>query len=201
MNSDCSNGYDRIAHLYIGGRGQRPRLGDAVGATTVRAWAESFAPGSTILDLGSGPGEPGTRLLREAGLATYAVDASPAMVAVYRERFPGSPVDQNTAEVSAFFHRTFDGVLAWGLLFLLKADAQALVIGKVAKALRPGGRFLFTTPREPLEWLDAMTGLPSRSLGAAVYDQWLQAAGLTWMASTLDEGGNHYYFVEKRLPE
>lgn len=190
----------RIAGIYIAGRGTRPRVGDAVGAGTVRAWAQAIPPEATVLDLGSGPGDPGTRILREAGLATYAVDASAAMVAAFRERFPGVPVEQNTAEASRFFDRTFDGVLAWGLLFLLKPAAQALVIGKVAGALNPGGRFLFTAPKEPLEWLDAMTDRPSQSLEAQTYERLLREAGLTWVAGAEDEGGNHYYFVEKRPP-
>jgi SAM-dependent methyltransferase len=151
-----------------------------------------------VLDLGSGPGEPSTRILREAGLATYAVDASAAMVAAFRERFPGVPIEHNTVEASEFFDRTFDGVLAWGLLFLLTPAAQALVIEKVAGALDPGGRFLFTSPKEPLEWLDAMTGRPSQSLGAHIYERLLRDAGLAWVAEAQDEGENHYYFVEKR---
>lgn len=42
------------------------------------------------------------------------------------------------------------GVKAWGLLFLLTPGAQARVIEKVAVILNPGGRFLFTAPKEPL---------------------------------------------------
>jgi chemotaxis methyl-accepting protein methylase len=108
------------------------------------------------------------------------------------------PIEHNTVEASEFFDRTFDGVLAWGLLFLLTPAAQALVIEKVAGALDPGGRFLFTSPKEPLEWLDAMTGRPSQSLGAHVYERLLRDAGLAWVAEAQDEGENHYYFVEKR---
>ena len=197
MNNDASNGYEGIASMYVAGRGTRPLVGDAIGAATVRAWAQSFPPGATVLDLGSGPGEPGTRILREAGLTTWAVDASATMVATFRERFPGVPIEHNTAEASHFFNRTFDGVLAWGLLFLLEPAAQALVIAKVARALNAGGRFLFTAPKEPLEWLDAMTERRSWSLGARVYEQLLRQAGLTWVTEAEDEGENHYYFVEK----
>jgi hypothetical protein len=60
-------------------------------------------------------------------------------------------------------------VLPWELLFLLNPVAQALVIEKVAGALNPGGRFLFTALKESLEWLDAMTGRQSQSLGAQTY--------------------------------
>lgn len=119
------------------------------------------------------------------------------MVAAFRERFPDVPIERNTVEASEFFNRTFTGVLAWGLVFLLDPAAQALVIEKVARALEPRGRFLFTAPREPLEWLDAMTERPSQSLGAHAYDRLLRDAGLTWVADARDEGENHYYFVEK----
>lgn len=195
--SDSSNGYDGIAEIFIARRGKRPTVGEAIGAATIRAWAESLPRGATVLDLGCGPGEPSTRVLREAGLTTYAIDASPKMVAAFRERFPGVPVECSTVETSHFFEREFDGVLAWGLLFLLEPAAQARVIRKVARALKPGGRFLFTAQIESVEWLDAMTGRPSRSLGAAEYQRVLAEAELVWVGDAQDEGDNHYYFVEK----
>jgi SAM-dependent methyltransferase len=195
---DGANGYEAVAHIYIAGRGTRPRVGDPIGAAIVKEWADVFPPGAAVLDLGSGPGEPSTRILREAGLTAYAVDASPTMVAALRERFPGVPIERNTVEASEFFNRTFGGVLAWGLLFLLDPAAQALVIDKVARVLQPRGRFLFTAPREPVEWFDAMTGRRSQSLGHRAYERLLRDAGLTWVADAHDEGDNHYYFVEKR---
>jgi len=200
MSDHGSNGYEGIASIYIAGRGTRPLVGDTIGAAIVRAWARTFHPGATVLDLGSGPGEPSTRILREADLAIYAVDASSTMVAAFRERFPDVPIEHSTVEASEFFDRTFDGALAWGLLFLLEPAAHALVIAKVARALEPGGRFLFTAPREPLEWLDAMTGRRSQSLGAPTYERLLSDAGLTWAGEAEDEGENHYYFAERRRP-
>lgn len=194
---DGSNGYEAVASIYISGRGTRSSVGDSIGAAVVKRWANAFPRGATVLDLGSGPGEPSTRILQEAGLRTCAVEASPTMVAAFRERFPGVEIEQNTVEASAFFNRTFSGVLAWGLLFLLDPAAQRLVIEKVAHALEPQGRFLFTAHRHPLEWLDAMTGRRSQSLGAQVYEQFLRHAGLTWVDAAEDEGKNHYYFVEK----
>jgi SAM-dependent methyltransferase len=194
---DGSNGYEAVATIYIAGRGSRPHVGDSIGAAVVKAWAGAFPSGATVLDLGSGPGEPSTRILQEAGLTTYAVDASPTMVAAFRERFPGVPVERKSVEASEFFNQTFDGVLAWGLLFLLDPAAQALVIEKVAHALNPGGRFLFTAPKEPIEWLDGMTDRQSQSLGAQTYERLLRDAGLTWVADAQDEGENYYYVVEK----
>ncbi len=77
---DDTNGYEAVASLYIAGRGTRARVGDSIGAPIVKAWAGAFPPGATVLDLGSGPGEPSTRILQEAGLTTYAIDASPTMI-------------------------------------------------------------------------------------------------------------------------
>jgi SAM-dependent methyltransferase len=197
MTVDSANGYEGIAELFIARRGTRLTVGDAIGAATIRAWAESLPVGAAVLDLGSGPGEPSTRVLRDAGLTPFAVDASPTMVAAFRARFPDVPIECNTVESSSFFHREFDAVLAWGLLFLLEPEAQAQVIEKVGRALKRQGRFLFTAPRESHEWFDAMTGRPSRSLGAATYERLLRAAGLLRVDEARDEGDNYYYFVEK----
>ena len=45
-----------------------------------------------------------------------------------------------------------------------------------------------------------MTDRPSQSLGAQTYERLLRDAGLTWVGEAEDEGGNHYYFVERRQP-
>jgi SAM-dependent methyltransferase len=200
MSEDGSNGYEGIASIYIAGRGMRVlgSPGPEPRSRTVAPGRKACAHARTV----AAPTESPTRarVPREAGLATYAVDASSTMVAAFRERFPGVPIEQNTVEASEFFDRTFDGVLAWGLLFLLQPAAQALVIKKVARALNPGGRFLFTAPKEPLEWLDGMTDRQSQSLGAQAYHRLLRDAGLTWVTEAEDEGGNYYYFVERRQP-
>ena len=150
-----------------------------------------------MLDLGSGPGEPSTRILQEAGLTTYAVDASPTMVAAFRERFPGVPIEQNTVEASEFFDRTFRWRACLGSVVLTRPSSASARHREGGARAQPRGRFLFTAPKEPLEWLDGMTGHQSQSLGAQTYERLLRDAGLTWVAEAQDEGENHYYFVEK----
>lgn len=190
---DASNGYEAVASQYIAGRGTR----FSPGAAEVRAWARGLQPGGAVLDLGCGPGAPISQALVDDGFAVYGVNASPSMIAAFRARFPGAPSECSSVEASRLFDRTFDAVVAWGLLFLLTAEAQALVIGKVASALRPGGRFLFTAPRHACEWPDTQTGQTSRSLGVDAYRALLEAHGLALVGEEDDEGCNHYYSVRR----
>jgi cyclopropane fatty-acyl-phospholipid synthase-like methyltransferase len=187
---DESNGYDRIAEIYIKSRG---RAVAGIGSSTARAWAQTFNTGSVILDLGCGTGIPVTRILLEAGLNVYAVDASPKMVADFRQNFPHVPVACESVERSLFFNRTFDGIISVGLLFLLPEENQRALIPKMAAALQPGGKLLFTAPVDKVEWIDIMTAQPSRSLGAEQYRALMQAAGLSIGEEFEDEGGNHYF--------
>ena len=98
---------------------------------------------------------------------------------------------------SDFFGHKFDGVVAWGLLFLLDVEVQCRLIGKVASVLRSGGRLLFTAPRQSCSWRDAMTGRISISLGQEAYQRALDGEGMSLVGTHCDEGENHYYFAQK----
>src|ERR1700743_364394 len=65
-------------------------------------------------------------------------------------------------------------VVAWGLIFLLAETDQRLVLRRAADALRPNGRLIFTAPNEAVAWKDSITEMPSLSLGATVYEAFLQ---------------------------
>jgi len=103
------------------------------------------------------------------------------------------PVVCEPVEESTFFDRTFDGVVAVGLVFLLSEPAQRALIRRVASALRPQGQFLFTAPVQKVSWADTLTGRRSLSLGAEAYAEALAEVGLTVITMDEDEGGNHYY--------
>lgn len=188
---DRSNGYEGVAAAFIAQRSP------SIGVATVRAWAKELPPGAVVLDLGCGHGRPLTQFLFDEGFSVYGVDASASLVAALHAGLPAVRVECAAVEDSTFFGRAFDGVIAWGLLFLLPAGAQALLIGKVARALNPAGRFLFTSPRQACEWADTLTGQPSVSLGRDAYRRILAAEGFLLLAEREDEGGNHYYLARK----
>jgi len=188
VTADRSNGYEANAAEFMAGR----ETSD-VGVAPVRAWARSLRPGATILDLGCGHGLPIARALMEDGFTIYGVDASETMTAAFRSRFPGAHIACENVEESRFFSRTFDGAVAWGLMFLLPAEVQIALIRKVAPALVSGGRFLFTSPRQQCTWADNLTGLGSLSLGASAYESALHHAGFRLAATHQDKDDNHYY--------
>lgn len=192
---DRSNGYEGVAAKFLAGRGGPGST--RIGAERVRTWARQLPHGSTVLDLGCGSGVPITEVLIDQGLVVYGVDASPSLVAAFRQRWPDTPVKCEPVEESQFFCRQFDGVLAWGLVFLLSASSQRELIRHIGGALKPGGHLLFTSPAAAVAWDDVMTGQGSLSLGAAEYQRELSSVGLTVVDQYDDEGRNHYFEVIK----
>jgi SAM-dependent methyltransferase len=188
---DKSNGYEEFAEAFMAAR--NPRMGRAI----IREWSLTLPYGCAILDLGCGYGVPISEALIGEGFGVYGVDASAKMVGAFRRRFPEAHAQCASVEDSDFFGRTFDGVVASGLMFLLPADVQAILIHKVAEVLNPNGKFLFTSPQESCTWQDALTGRDSISLGSDVYEQILNAEGLRVVGERFDEGYNHYFFTLK----
>lgn len=197
-NDDRSNGYEAVASEFL-----RQRDQSRIGIATIRSWAQTLPPGASVLDLGCGHGVPVSEALIHDGFRVYGVDASPSLTAEFRRRFPGAQVACEAVEDSRFFGRTFDGVVAVGLMFLLPPDLQRELIHKVARVLNPAGRFLFTSPAQICTWTDVLTGRQSQSLGAKRYHAILSESGLSLAGESVDEGDNHYHdarVVQPRSP-
>lgn len=194
---DHSNGYERVAAEFLAGRGRAPST--AVGTREVRDWARTLPRGAAVIDLGCGTGLPITKVLVDERFTVYGVDASPSLVAAFRYNLPEVPVACESVINSSFFNRTFDAVVAWGLIFLLQPEEQRHLIQRIGDILVPGGHLLFTssTGTEPLVWIDAMTGLESRSLGAAEYRKLLSEVGIDVTREYEEEGGCHYFEAVK----
>jgi 2-polyprenyl-3-methyl-5-hydroxy-6-metoxy-1,4-benzoquinol methylase len=189
---DRSNGYEGIAAAFVGARSA------TIGVKRVRDWAKALPRGAAVVDLGCGPGLPITEVLVAEGLSVHGVDAAPSFVQAFRRNLPNTPIACEAVQDSKFFDRTFDGVLAWGLMFMLSPEDQGRLIQRVADILVPDGRLLFTSPAEIGSGDDVMTGLETRSLGAEEYRRRLSAVGLSVAREYQDEGGNHYFDVFKQ---
>ncbi len=187
-HGDPSNGYEAIASEFM-----RQRDRSSIGALTVQRWARSLPPGGVVLDLGCGSGVPISAALADEGLAVYGIDASPTLTEAFQRHLPAAHVACESVEDSSFFGRTFDGVIAVGLMFLLSPAAQRGLIRRVAAVLNREGRFLFTSPTRACTWVDVLTGRESYSLGAEAYTAAFAEAGLVLVGEDQDEGENHYY--------
>ena len=185
---DPSNGYEAVATELIAVRQQ-----SRIGLARIHVWGRSLPQGASILDLGCGFGVPISQALINDGFVIYGVDASSSLITEFRRRFPDVNVACEAVEDSRFFDRTFDGVIAVGLLFLMSEDSQRNLIRRVGLALNSGGRFLFTAPAQSCTWTDILTGRESLSLGADAYKAIIADAGLTLVGEHSDEGDNHYY--------
>jgi len=101
---------------------------------------ELLAPrgGERILDLGCGPGQL-THKISESGADVVGLDSSPSMIGQARQNFPNLRfVLQDAASLT--FDNEFDAVFSNAALHWM-LDPAAVVRG-VAKALKPGGRFV-----------------------------------------------------------
>jgi SAM-dependent methyltransferase len=194
---DWSSGYEAVSAEFLARRGRSENRSTAIGVKEVRNWARTLPPGSSVIDVGCGPGFPITVVLIEEGLNVFGVDAAPSFVAAFQRNLPRTPILCEAVQESRFFDRTFDAVLAIGLIFLLKVEDQHRLIQRFADLLVPGGRLLFTASAKPAVWNDAMTGLESVSLGAELYRKLLEAEGLSVAEEYEDIGENHYFDAYK----
>jgi 2-polyprenyl-3-methyl-5-hydroxy-6-metoxy-1,4-benzoquinol methylase len=189
---DRSNGYEGVTVEFLSRRGSG-RFTTGVGVNAVRKWTRALPRGAAVIDLGCGPGVPITEVLVAEGLNVFGVDAAPSFVEAFKRNLPNTPMACEAIQDSRFFDRTFDGVLAWGLMFLLSPGDQRHLILRFADIVVPGGRLLFTSPAEQVVWNDVMTELKSRSLGAEEYRRLLSEAGFYLADEYEDEGQNHYF--------
>ena len=188
-----TNPYETHADAFMQAR-------SGIGAEVLERWARTYLrPGAEVLDLGCGHGFPVGWVLSKHDVDLYAIDSAPTLLAAYRKLLPRATTRLEDVRDSTLFGRGFDAVVMVGLIFLLSPDEQEALLGKVARALKPGGRLLFTAPTQVHAWDDVLTGQPLRSLGWSRYRALLAENGLRFAGSCTDRGGNrHIHAVDRR---
>jgi SAM-dependent methyltransferase len=116
--------------------------GEGPDALDMLVGAVAEASPSRVLDVGCGQGEIAQRIAAELGAEVMAVDQSPRMVELTRER----GVDARLGDVQALDFLTdgsFDCVVAaWVLFHVADLDRG---LGEIARVLRSGGRLVAAT--------------------------------------------------------
>lgn len=189
---DDSAGYEQVAQTFMSIRSS------SVGVEVAREWASTLPAGTDILDLGCGHGQPISCALAKVGFNLFGVDASPTLLAAYRKNVNGARTEHAGVLDADFFKRSFDSIMAWGVIFLLPPSHQERLIQKVGQSLNDGGRFLFTAPRQQAQWRDNLTHRTSWSMGSERYIGLLANAGMTLEREFEAEEGNYYYQAVKQ---
>ena len=192
MSTDSIDAYETHARTFL-----HCRDTSTVGIHVANQWARSLTPNANVIEIACGGGLPVSRTLVNAGLKLWAIDASPTLISVFKDRFPVVPTQCATVLESDFFQRKFDAAIAVGLIFLLSERDQIKMLNRVSDILRPGASFLFTAPIEQGTWVDVNTGHSCISLGQKVYEKTLEQSGFRVVGHHEDSGKNNYYQAEK----
>jgi len=192
VNTDSTDAYETHAQNFL-----QCRDASKVGAKAANRWAHSLRPGAKVIEIACGGGIPVTQILVDAGLKVWAIDSSPTLISVFKDRFPDIPAQCDTVLESDYFKRKYDAAISIGLIFLLGERDQIKMLGRVSEILHPGASFLFTGPVEVGSWSDINTGHTCISLGREVYESALEQSGFRVVGCYEDSGKNNYYETEK----
>jgi cyclopropane fatty-acyl-phospholipid synthase-like methyltransferase len=145
-------GYDRIADSYLERFGR-----SSVRAAKLAEVIGQLPAGASILDLGCGAGIPVAHELVTLGFNVTGVDASSGQIArarrnVSRARFMQADM------ASVFAPESFDAVLAFYSVTHLPKSEHGVLIGRIAKWLRPGGGFLANFGAAEGDWSEEWLG-------------------------------------------
>jgi ubiquinone/menaquinone biosynthesis C-methylase UbiE len=119
--------------------------------TDLRRFAQALAlrPGQALVDVGCGQGGPGLWVARETGATLTGVDVSPVAVEQAATRIAAFGLTGRARFQVGEFAATglpdaaFDGAMSADVLWL--APDKPAALREVARILRPGGRFAFTS--------------------------------------------------------
>jgi cyclopropane fatty-acyl-phospholipid synthase-like methyltransferase len=169
-------GYDEIGERYHSwSHASEIRLG------FVQRVLERLPAGSTVVDLGCGPGDPATRLLSERH-HVIGVDLSAGQLGIARRLAPRAALVQADLAELALLPSSVDAVVSFYALGHLPSEAHAPLIERVGGWLRLGGLFLTSAPMSVGDDVDdAWLGVPMSfgGIGSEATLAAVEAAGMT----------------------
>jgi len=146
-------GYDRVAHDYarLEGETKWPRM------RWLRKMLNELDPGSSVLDLGCGAGDPAdVEIAREHRVT--GVDISQAQIELARRNVPAGNFIHGDAASVEFPAASFDAVVSFYALEHIPREEHKTIFRRIHQWLRPRGFLLLSTEAGDV---------------AGVVDQWL----------------------------
>jgi tRNA (cmo5U34)-methyltransferase len=144
---------------------------------------------ASVLDLGTGTGETLAAVLAQHdGAVATGVDENPAMLEAAAARFAGRGVDLQVADIGGPLPPgPFDLVVSALAAHHLDGPGKAALFGRIAGALRPGGRFVLgdlIVPENPGDVVTPICGGYDKPSTTAEQLAWLAESGfeatVTW---------------------
>ncbi len=181
-------GYDRIGPRYRDWSQDSP-----VRLRWVQRLLAQMRPGSLVVDLGCGPGEPATRMLREQH-RVIGVDGSLGQLRLAQLAVPEAALVQADIARLALRAGSVDAVASFYALWHVPSNQHHALFQAIASWLRPGGLLLTSAPLTPGDGMQAnWLGVPMFFGGIGEGATWraVSAAGLeveTWEVVEEDEG-------------
>lgn len=182
------SGYDRIGHRYRDWSQDSP-----VRLRWVQRLLAELMPGSLIIDVGCGPGEPATRML-SAQHRVVGVDGSLVQLRLAQAAVPEAALVQADIARVALRPGSVDAVASFYALGHVPSDQHAALFKAIASWLRPGGLLLTSAPLTPGDGTEAdWLGVPMffGGIGESATRRAVSAAGLEveiWQVVEQDEG-------------
>ena len=143
-------GYDRVAHDYarLEGEAAWPRL------RWLSKLLDRLEPGSSVLDLGCGSGDPADIEVARQHHVT-GVDISQTQIDLARRKVPAGNFLHGDAASVQFPAASFDAVVSFYTLEHLPRLEHEAVLRRIYNWLRPGGLLLISTEAGDVEELVA----------------------------------------------
>ncbi|MFF0259765.1 class I SAM-dependent methyltransferase [Streptomyces microflavus] len=129
----------------LGAEYERAFAGSAAHRASLDRLLEHLAPGSRVLDVGSGTGVPTARRLAGAGHRVVGVDVSPVMTALAAGQAPDADFRCGDIREMAWADGEFDAACVYFSMLQMARGEQRELLGRLARAVRPGGLLAVAT--------------------------------------------------------
>lgn len=184
------DGYDAIGEEY-----HRWSHASPVRIAYVERLLSLLPRDSTVLELGSGPGDPATRMLSSRH-RVVGVELSAAQIAIARRHAPAASFVQADMTRLSVRRGSVDAIASFYALGHVPTDAQEALLRSFGSWLRPGGVLMTNAPRTPgddvEDWLG--TTMFFGGIGRDATVAALQAGGVrVTSVDDVDEGGGERF--------
>lgn len=135
------NPYDHIADQWHANGRDQSYVNRVLGY--VDLVLDGLKPGSRVLDLGCGTGDPIAKHVAQKGFRVVGVDESENMLEIARKEVPGAEfIRDNMIKVE--LPGSFAAAIAWDSVFHVERKHHSSIFNKLAKLLEPDGKLLLS---------------------------------------------------------